>query len=153
MESKSPEGMTILSLTLSSIALILADKKFAPRILTLDGGGVRGLSSLMILRDIMEAVQGEVDTPEVPRPCDYFDLIGGTSTGGLIAIMLGRLGMVFLIAEIRLISRLCKNVLRHISNFLKTYLNSIKYLAGGSLQAIMHVASITKTSKMQSRKK
>ena len=42
----------------------------------------------------MEAIQGEAETPEVPRPCDYFDLIGGTSTGGLIAIMLGRLGMV-----------------------------------------------------------
>lgn len=28
------------------------------------------------------------------RPADYFDLIGGTSTGGLIAIMLGILGMV-----------------------------------------------------------
>nr|OQO15726.1 hypothetical protein B0A51_17868 [Rachicladosporium sp. CCFEE 5018] len=26
-------------------------------------------------------------------PCDYFDFIGGTSTGGLIAIMLGRLRM------------------------------------------------------------
>ncbi len=27
------------------------------------------------------------------KPCDYFDLIGGTGTGGLIAIMLGRLRM------------------------------------------------------------
>lgn len=29
----------------------------------------------------------------VPKPCDYFDLIVGTGTGGLIAIMLGRLRM------------------------------------------------------------
>lgn len=28
-----------------------------------------------------------------PRPCDYFDLIAGSGTGGLIAIMLGRLRM------------------------------------------------------------
>jgi patatin-like phospholipase/acyl hydrolase len=28
------------------------------------------------------------------KPADYFDLIGGTGTGGLIAIMLGILGMV-----------------------------------------------------------
>ncbi|EEY24006.1 predicted protein [Verticillium alfalfae VaMs.102] len=32
---------------------------------------------------------------KVPRPCDRFDMIGGTSTGGrrIIAIMLGRLRM------------------------------------------------------------
>lgn len=29
-----------------------------------------------------------------PRPCEIFDLICGTSTGGLIALMLGRLEMV-----------------------------------------------------------
>lgn len=66
-----------------------------PRILSLDGGGVRGLSSLLVLRQIMEEIQRQTDAQETPRPCDYFDLIGGTSTGGLIAIMLGRLRMVF----------------------------------------------------------
>ena len=65
-----------------------------PRVLTFDGGGVRGLSSLLILREIMETIERETDADETPLPCEYFDLIGGTSTGGLIAIMLGRLGMV-----------------------------------------------------------
>ena len=58
-------------------------------LLVLDGGGVRGLSSLQIVRHLMESVNP--DFP--PRPCEYFDMIGGTSTGGLIALMLGRLGM------------------------------------------------------------
>ncbi|MCJ1310207.1 hypothetical protein MMC25_003869 [Agyrium rufum] len=58
-------------------------------LLALDGGGVRGLSSLMILQALMEII--DPDSP--PKPCDYFDMIGGTGTGGLIAIMLGRLRM------------------------------------------------------------
>jgi len=71
------------------------DIKHCPRILSLDGGGVRGLSSLLILREIMEEIGRRTKAAaETPLPCEYFDLIGGTSTGGLIAIMLGRLGMV-----------------------------------------------------------
>ncbi|KAG9672833.1 phospholipase, patatin family protein, partial [Aureobasidium melanogenum] len=58
-------------------------------LLSLDGGGVRGLSSLYILQRIMDGI----DSDNPPKPCDYFDIIGGTSTGGLIAIMLGRLEM------------------------------------------------------------
>ncbi|KAK5165890.1 uncharacterized protein LTR77_008814 [Saxophila tyrrhenica] len=57
--------------------------------LSLDGGGVRGLSSLLILQSLMERLNRQ----NPPKPCDCFDLIGGTSTGGLIAIMLGRLRM------------------------------------------------------------
>lgn len=67
------------------------------RILTLDGGGIRGLSSLLILRDIMAEIGTATGIDEAPKPCEYFDLIGGTSTDGLIAIMLGLLGMVIFI--------------------------------------------------------
>ncbi|KAK0725501.1 acyl transferase/acyl hydrolase/lysophospholipase [Lasiosphaeris hirsuta] len=64
-------------------------------ILSLDGGGVRGLSSLLILENIMKRVNAarEARGDRALKPCDMFDLIGGTSTGGLIAIMLGRLEM------------------------------------------------------------
>jgi len=64
-----------------------------PRILSIDGGGVRGMSSLLILRNVMEEIARQKGITEA-RPCEYFDLIGGTGTGGLIAIMLGRLRMV-----------------------------------------------------------
>ncbi|KAL2884609.1 Patatin/Phospholipase A2-like protein [Ceratocystis lukuohia] len=63
------------------------------RILSIDGGGVRGLSSLLILERMMEGIQHSKNLAITPKPCDEFDLIGGTSTGGVIAIMLGRMGM------------------------------------------------------------
>lgn len=66
------------------------------RILSLDGGGVRGYSMLILLQELMHRtfVETEGRAPrrsEIPKPCEHFDLIAGTGTGGLIAIMLGRL--------------------------------------------------------------
>ncbi|KAJ7722861.1 FabD/lysophospholipase-like protein [Mycena olivaceomarginata] len=48
---------------------------------------------LIVLEHLMYRLKVEENLPAVPHPCDYFDLIGGTSTGGLIALMLGRLRM------------------------------------------------------------
>ncbi|KAJ9138246.1 Calcium-independent phospholipase a2-gamma [Coniochaeta hoffmannii] len=62
------------------------------KILVLDGGGVKGLSSLLILENIMARVGKKMNRPDL-QPCDYFDIIGGTSTGGIIALMLGRMRM------------------------------------------------------------
>ncbi|KFX96894.1 hypothetical protein V490_03085 [Pseudogymnoascus sp. VKM F-3557] len=72
------------------------------RILSLDGGGIRGISELVILEEIMHRLEralkkeslssGRVLQETKPLlPADYFDMICGTSTGGLIAILLGRL--------------------------------------------------------------
>ena len=70
------------------------------RILSFDGSDVRGISTLYILKGLMDQISLDYqnqnpDAPEIsPRPCKFFDLICGTSTGGLIALMLGRLRMV-----------------------------------------------------------
>jgi len=64
------------------------------RILSLDGGGFGDLSKLLILNYLMKRVQREENLSTVPYPCDYFDLICGSSMGGFIALMLGRLRMV-----------------------------------------------------------
>ncbi|KAK6332376.1 hypothetical protein TWF696_003094 [Orbilia brochopaga] len=68
------------------------------RLLSLDGGGVKGYSSLLLLQELMYRVFIEINgrppqMHEIPLPCDHFDLIGGVGTGGLIALMLGRLRM------------------------------------------------------------
>jgi patatin-like phospholipase/acyl hydrolase len=47
-----------------------------------DGGGVRGLSSIMILKHIMDGVNEKRDPDDRLEPCQVFDMIGGTSTGG-----------------------------------------------------------------------
>ncbi|CAE6375220.1 unnamed protein product [Rhizoctonia solani] len=57
-----------------------------------DGGGVRGLSSLIILQEIMHRVEN-INTGRKIHPYEYFDLIAGTGTGGISACMLGRLRM------------------------------------------------------------
>ncbi|XP_019176926.1 PREDICTED: patatin-like protein 1 [Ipomoea nil] len=55
-------------------------------ILSIDGGGIRGIIPATILA-FLEAQLQELDGEKV-RICDYFDLIAGTSTGGLITAML-----------------------------------------------------------------
>jgi patatin-like phospholipase/acyl hydrolase len=55
-------------------------------LLSLDGGGVRGLSMLYILKGLiaqLNQARQAVDLPSV-KPCEIFDLIGGTSTGGYV---------------------------------------------------------------------
>ena len=87
-------------------------------ILSLDGGGVRGISSLYILKELMDQIKLKLmhDKPDEPletlRPCDVFDLICGTSTGGLIAIMLGRLEMVYFNPEILKYGSRCNRLLK-----------------------------------------
>ncbi|KAI1078403.1 acyl transferase/acyl hydrolase/lysophospholipase [Whalleya microplaca] len=54
-------------------------------VLSLDGGGVRGLSSLIILEEILNRAG--------KQPYEVFRLLCGASAGGISALMIGRIGM------------------------------------------------------------
>lgn len=56
------------------------------RILSLDGGGIRGIISCVVLKYIQEQLQ-KIDNPNA-KIGDYFDLIAGSSTGGLLTAIL-----------------------------------------------------------------
>lgn len=81
-----------------SFLKVLQDGESA-KLLSIDGGGIKGISSLLILEAIMEEVKkiendnSGVRDNNTRLPRNYFHLAAGTSTGGLIAIMLFRLGM------------------------------------------------------------
>src|SRR5271167_4196434 len=66
------------------------------RVLALDGGGVPGALTVAFLERI-EAFLSERDGKEV-RLGDYFDLVGGTSTGAVIA---GALALGYRTAQVK----------------------------------------------------
>ncbi|KAK4599503.1 hypothetical protein RGQ29_009526 [Quercus rubra] len=55
-------------------------------VLSIDGGGIRGIIPGIIL-GFLESELQKIDGPEA-RIADYFDVIAGTSTGGLLTTML-----------------------------------------------------------------
>ncbi|MBL8542957.1 MAG: patatin-like phospholipase family protein [Hyphomonadaceae bacterium] len=57
----------------------------AKRILALDGGGVKGVLTLGMLKVLEDELRRRAGGDEAFRLSDYYDLIGGTSTGAIIA--------------------------------------------------------------------
>jgi predicted acylesterase/phospholipase RssA len=62
------------------------------KVLSLDGGGCRGQGQILLLRHLFGHLPLNCPVDDV-KPCDYFDLICGTSSGGIVALMLARLEM------------------------------------------------------------
>ena len=56
------------------------------RILSVDGGGMRGLIPALVIADLERRLQAEAG-PDA-RVADYFHMFAGTSTGGLVALSL-----------------------------------------------------------------
>lgn len=55
------------------------------KILALDGGGIRGVITLEILKKLENDLKEQLGKGPDFRLCDYFDYFGGTSTGAIIA--------------------------------------------------------------------
>jgi len=54
------------------------------RVLAIDGGGMRGSLAVGILSQLEQTLRSKYDNPTLVL-ADYFDLIGGTSTGAIVA--------------------------------------------------------------------
>ncbi len=57
------------------------------RILSIDGGGIRGIIPAEILAHLEKILQEKTCTPNA-RLANYFDLVAGTSTGGILACLM-----------------------------------------------------------------
>ena len=64
------------------------DAKVPKKILSLDGGGIRGALTLGYLKKVESILKAKHPEQKDFRLSDYFDLIGGTSTGAIIASLL-----------------------------------------------------------------
>jgi hypothetical protein len=60
------------------------------RLLAIDGGGIRGLIALPVLVRVEQLLKDALDRGSDFRLCDFFDCVGGTSTGAIIAAGLAR---------------------------------------------------------------
>ncbi len=60
------------------------------KLLALDGGGIRGILTLEILLKIEQLLADATGEGDDFRLCNFFDYIGGTSTGAIIAAGLAR---------------------------------------------------------------
>ena len=64
------------------------------KILTIDGGGLQGISTLLILGKLLDKIARNNRVPESElRPCDVFDVVAGISLGEWLALLLGRFQM------------------------------------------------------------
>lgn len=64
---------------------------FAPgpkRVLALDGGGVKGIITIAFLEKMEEILRARSGRGDDFRLSDYFDLVGGTSVGALLATLI-----------------------------------------------------------------
>ena len=76
------------------VPLPVPGQKKPLKILTIDGGGLQAISTLLILDELLSAIaKNNGEQQRKPRPCDVFDTIAGIGAGGWLALLLGRFHM------------------------------------------------------------
>jgi hypothetical protein len=90
--SRSHDLPFLSDVELLSVLTTMDASKEPLKVLCLDGGGCRGQGQILLLRHLFGHLPLECPVDDV-KPCDYFDLICGTSSGGIVALMLARLEM------------------------------------------------------------
>ncbi|KLO03829.1 hypothetical protein SCHPADRAFT_948275 [Schizopora paradoxa] len=65
-----------------------------------DGGGVHAIAAAVVLKAIMDRLEAELYVPQADRLHEHFDMLAGTGTGGLLAVLLGRLRVSLDVEEI-----------------------------------------------------
>lgn len=80
-------GRALLFVLIFGISPVLAKENQSTKVLlSLDGGGTRVVGTIAILREIFKALEAELGRPVKVE--EVIDLIGGTSAGGIVALML-----------------------------------------------------------------
>jgi calcium-independent phospholipase A2-gamma len=84
-----PQGPPLASAAPARVAL--SRRRETKILLSIDGDGVRGLSSLLLVESLVNAICVKIGQRLDPH--QIFDLTGGSSLGGVIALLLCRLQM------------------------------------------------------------
>ncbi|KAK6781534.1 hypothetical protein RDI58_019330 [Solanum bulbocastanum] len=80
-------SLILIFMILATTSSTFATLEEMVTVLSIDGGGIKGIIPATIL-EFLEGQLQEVDNNADARLADYFDVIGGTSTGGLLTAMI-----------------------------------------------------------------
>ncbi len=84
-----PDPLRPLKLLSLGNSYLKLSRRTSSSLILIDGGGVRGLSSIIILENLMTKVNAaRKEQGLLPKePWQLFDMIGGTSTGGYVILL------------------------------------------------------------------
>jgi hypothetical protein len=79
------------------------------------------MSELLILWEIMARIQYKLKLDSMPLPCDYFQLIGGSGTGGFVAVVLQSYAPSYIPLVSRLVAIMLGRLRMSIDDAIKYY--------------------------------